>query len=118
MAAWGDSRNRECPGESNCERFLTSVGATETEKAANACTGCELLPTKPSASPERDDAWMLAAVERMRRERDSGGGIDLTTMNAAEWQLIQLWDQLEAQYERRITRELHDAMLILLHDAN
>jgi hypothetical protein len=113
---FNDSREAmdQCPGESACERFLTSAGSNQRERAANACTGCELLPTKITAEPGVANEWLWATVERVRRERDSGGGIDLSQISATTWQLVQCWDQIELKRERARARDLHQLSLELL----
>lgn len=102
---------QRCPGETECDRFRSAAGRGRVEKAANACTGCALLPTKLTARDvgAAEAEWMLAAVSRVRRERDSGAGVDLTAITALVWELVQCWDQVDAHCERKLrleTREL------------
>jgi hypothetical protein len=117
FAEGGDANEQRCPGEDACERFHFAAGSDQITKAVNACTGCPLLPTKISAPGQIHAAaaeWILDTVERVRRERDSGAGIDLNAIGSLGWELVQLWDQIERRHERDRADETRDLMLMLL----
>jgi hypothetical protein len=100
-----------CPGETDCERFRTAAGTDAQTKAANACTGCSLLSTKAAGEFSHVAvAWTVSALERIRRERGSGGGIDLNTMDTATWELVQLWDRYQAKRERTQFAEIRELL--------
>jgi hypothetical protein len=102
---------RICPGEDECERFQSAAGLDRATKAANACTGCALLPTKLSGA---GDEWQLAAIERVRRERDSGAALDLSAISPAIWELVQWWDQAAARAERHLRNETRELLAALM----
>lgn len=105
-----------CPGETNCDRFQAAAGTDRATKGANACSGCSLFPTKAAADDRsaRECEWTLNVIERIRRERDSGGGVDLNAIGPAIWELIQLWDAVRDRQERHFKYEIREMLLTLL----
>lgn len=62
--------------------------------------------TKPEANEQpltdEESEIILARVEQIRRERDSGAGINLKEISMLEWKLILTWDALIEHHERNL----------------
>ncbi len=89
-----------CPGEDNCQDWQAAGGTTHAEKEEAVCFGCHLFPTKINFSAIREigSEAVLAEVEQVRRERDSGGGVNLAEMSFLTWRLLLIWDaEVEAR---------------------
>jgi len=100
----GASTNSICPGEEACEDFAAAAGVTREEKCENVCAGCHLLATKiqniESVIGEDEAEIYIAEVEQVRRTRDSGAGLDLTTISFLTWRLLLIYDDAVEAYER------------------
>ncbi len=96
------SEEERCPGEAACARFKRAAGETVERRRANACTSCELLPTKPVAmrDADEDDEELLNRVERLARERDSGKPLDWGALYTVEVELLLMYDEAHVAHRR------------------
>ena len=90
-----------CPGEGKCDRFTSA--AAPKEDACKACDRCEgRAPLPPGKEEFEGGAEFLDRIAHARRERDSGGGLDLAVLSPLEWSLVMLWDSIEEAHREAV----------------
>jgi hypothetical protein len=93
-----------CPGETDCSRFEGARGENRVQKERNACTGCDLFPTKKrgglaaAKSLQRlvNDAFVL------RRRRDSGYPLAYDRMSWIGFEVMLMADAYVEAKERML----------------
>lgn len=97
---------QRCPGEADCNDFQRSA-----PPKCQACEGCPLKDTKPSVWNDEGEA-VVAAVERLARERRAGKPVLPSSVDALTWELLLVWDEAVAAHERA-----HQARITALVEA-
>lgn len=92
-----------CPGESACDRFQSAAGKTQKAKERNACSNCELLPTKRFG--KQNDGFLQRITNEamdIRYERIAGYPRSLERMTPVHFVAVRLIEELFEQEERRL----------------
>lgn len=84
------SEDEQCPGQEACEFYQ-----------AGADGFCPVCPKMYSAKAEEnlEDA-VVNRIQRLIDERNSGKPLNLNELTSEEWELVILWDKIEAAYRR------------------
>jgi hypothetical protein len=100
-----------CPGEDDCEMFLSARGKTREEKEQGACIGpkCPAFPSKVSKErvekTERRLNWILNRALNLRQQRDSGLAFCPENEPAAVAETILMLDEETKIFERGLKLE-------------
>lgn len=107
-----DEAIEQCPGEKNCTMF--SVAIAETGNGLDACSICDLLPTK-NKKPETSELFLyLRLIERLRSEQRAGEKIDWSLKMPIEWEGFVEWHRVEAEVDADFKAETNQIYQVLL----
>ena len=93
-----------CPGES-CPRFRSTKGKPPDvqRKILDTCARCRgNAPLECATEGKSDDevTAMVANIERLARERDTCGSLDVSEIDAEEFECLLIWDAAVKAHER------------------
>ena len=92
-----DGDGAACPGESNCETWLSSALDSPVR-----CPGCPKRnnSTEDGGDPESaSEQRLLDRAERLRRQRDSGRQVHYL-LEPLEWELLLVYDEQHDAFKR------------------
>lgn len=77
------------------------------------CPGCPRLNQYQATAVSRDDEELLDHIDRLARQRDSGGGVP-ANISDTEWELLLIRDEVFEAYDRTMRLKMVESLEILV----